>query len=393
MAKKNKLPAEERRRLREQRERAERLRQEREMAEHAKWLEQFSDFGLSTDEEIYNLLFGENDFCEELGEETVENGFHADVPWSDKEDGIPEYLRVFKCKEKYIVFIDGECHNGDGWDLPIQEAVSLFDTLEEAREFRDGLPEGEPYLRNQVMACKEELGDPAYWIKAESGGWPGQHNFAIFYDHDLIMENLRSLDDTEYIKAVVQKYMDFKKSLEERGVSLDSIEKPPREWNCNARYYEYEIEYKGEWFTLSAEIFGRYQHKERETVDFFPQEKLRQFMAEVDAGDSYPGRTKKEKEELMKEQKEFEDRLEASYQGIPHGDGIEAIRLDSKQKESLRKYLDTHYEYGMCDGTPKNTVQWVIDNIEEPHRAGVLEFLRNEGGYCDCEVIMNYIYP
>ncbi|MCD8110980.1 MAG: DUF2695 domain-containing protein [Clostridiales bacterium] len=378
--KKNKLSAEERRKRREERERK----------AHEEWLKQFECFGITTEEEVYELLYERND-CIELDEEFMYNGYHSDIPWKDDENGDEqETLHISKCGEKFIAWACGEMHDGEGYDIPAEEAIAVFDTIEEARSFLDKFPEGESSLQDQVMDCKEKLEDPAYWIKTDLGGW-GQKNFMIYYDHGLIIENLGSLKAIDYIKESIKKYKMFKAELEERGVALICVDKRPREWNRNERFYDYEIRYKNHWYTLSGQILSRMQHQTRETIDLFPMEALQKFIEEADGGDPYPGRTKKEKAKLEKEEKAYKERLEASYQGIKHDGEILPVQLTKNQKKSLDKYLYGHMPFGSCDGTLKHTVQWTIENIPEEDRAGVLESIRNGGGYCDCEVVMNYL--
>ncbi|MCC8126694.1 MAG: DUF2695 domain-containing protein [Clostridiales bacterium] len=141
----------------------------------------------------------------------------------------------------------------------------------------------------------------------------------------------------------------------------------------------------------SGQVLSRMQHQIRETLDRFPEEDLERFIREVDAGDPYPGKTKKEKERAKREWDEYQAQCEAAYQGIEHGEGITPVSLNQEQKRLLSDYLDSRCVLSRCDGTLKHTVNWVKDHIPENDRAGVLEEIRLGGGYCDCEVKMNYM--
>lgn len=73
-----------------------------------------------------------------------------------------------------------------------------------------------------------------------------------------------------------------------------------------------------------------------------------------------------------KQQEEFEQRLP----------------MDKKVFENLFNHLDSHLEEKGCDHTNKLTAEFIennkISNIEN-----VLQWLADNGGHCDCEILAN----
>ena len=58
--------------------------------------------------------------------------------------------------------------------------------------------------------------------------------------------------------------------------------------------------------------------------------------------------------------------------------------------EELFEYLEEALEEEECDHSLKNTEQWIIDNIDdEERRDQVRREIKEDGGYCDCEVLGN----
>jgi RNA polymerase-binding transcription factor DksA len=73
-----------------------------------------------------------------------------------------------------------------------------------------------------------------------------------------------------------------------------------------------------------------------------------------------------------KQQKEFE----------------QILPMDRETFENLFDYLDNRLEENSCDDTNKLTLEFLvkhkIENIET-----VLNWLAENGGYCDCEILAN----
>lgn len=54
------------------------------------------------------------------------------------------------------------------------------------------------------------------------------------------------------------------------------------------------------------------------------------------------------------------------------------------------EYLEEALQAEECDHSLKNTEQWILDNIDdEERRDQVRREIKEDGGYCDCEVLCN----
>ncbi len=62
--------------------------------------------------------------------------------------------------------------------------------------------------------------------------------------------------------------------------------------------------------------------------------------------------------------------------------------LKKKDVKKLFDYLESELEKSPCDNTLKHTEKWVVENYEKKASA-VMQEIRDMGGFCDCEVIMN----
>lgn len=353
------------------------------------WFAPFLELGIKDESELFELLYEDED-CEELTEEEQENGY-PDWALADQyyyRFSSPQTLHISKYKEKYFFWIQ-ECCVSDYTDDPVEDFM-VFNTLEEARRCRDSYPKGEKPIKEQIYDCKDAIeGDIWIDVKGDPASYGSYSCFNVKYRQDLLIEYLRDLSDIEYIKKEIQRYKEIRDTLEKEDASLTEIYKPRREWNSNIRYYTFVISFMGEQKEYTVQIFKKYQHQTRSTLDFMPIDKILADIREAKASGAYDAWKEKRDREI----KEWKEMYEKSFQGIPHGEGIAPVPLNKEQKESLRKYYETHMKhYGECDGTMRRAVQWCMENIPEEDRAGVLEGIRNGGGYCDCEVLMNYLY-
>lgn len=73
-----------------------------------------------------------------------------------------------------------------------------------------------------------------------------------------------------------------------------------------------------------------------------------------------------------KQQKEFEQRLP----------------MDRKVFENLFDYLDNQLEENSCDDTNKLTLEFLVKNKID-NKETVINWLAENGGYCDCEILTN----
>jgi hypothetical protein len=65
--------------------------------------------------------------------------------------------------------------------------------------------------------------------------------------------------------------------------------------------------------------------------------------------------------------------------------------LTEEQKEDLFEFLDTECAIAFCDHTHKLTRQWIKENDLEDMEEEIIEYLEENGGYCDCEVVFNVL--
>lgn len=71
--------------------------------------------------------------------------------------------------------------------------------------------------------------------------------------------------------------------------------------------------------------------------------------------------------------------------------------MDKTAATALGDYLEQHISFtddlGVtgCDGTLKYTNEWMKANRHPSSWPAFIEFISANGGYCDCEVILNVI--
>lgn len=74
------------------------------------------------------------------------------------------------------------------------------------------------------------------------------------------------------------------------------------------------------------------------------------------------------------------------------GDSTCATELDRKQQDSLRNHLMDKLSSKECNTTLRYTEGWLTDNIIRENHEKILAGFREEGGYCDCEVLANVLH-
>ncbi len=67
--------------------------------------------------------------------------------------------------------------------------------------------------------------------------------------------------------------------------------------------------------------------------------------------------------------------------------------LNEEQKQDLYEFLDTECATLLCDHTLKLTKRWIQENGLEDREEEIIEYLEENGGYCDCEVVFNVLDP
>ncbi|EJS05244.1 DUF2695 domain-containing protein [Bacillus mycoides] len=72
-------------------------------------------------------------------------------------------------------------------------------------------------------------------------------------------------------------------------------------------------------------------------------------------------------------------------------DGAEKLNLSTEQLESLEAHLEESMKSYGCDHSLKHTKEWLVYHVSKAKSRDVIRAMRNRGGFCDCEVIMNVI--
>lgn len=70
---------------------------------------------------------------------------------------------------------------------------------------------------------------------------------------------------------------------------------------------------------------------------------------------------------------------------------VEELKLSVEQLNSLERYLQENMKAKGCDHSLTYTKNWLNRCIPKSMHSYIIRALRNRGGYCDCEVLMNII--
>lgn len=63
--------------------------------------------------------------------------------------------------------------------------------------------------------------------------------------------------------------------------------------------------------------------------------------------------------------------------------------LSKARAQKLFRYLETELENTPCNHTLCYTEQWLKDNLPQEKIDSVIIEMKEMGGYCDCEVLLN----
>lgn len=77
---------------------------------------------------------------------------------------------------------------------------------------------------------------------------------------------------------------------------------------------------------------------------------------------------------------------------VVSGNSIYATELNRKQQDSLRNHLIDKLSSKECNHTLRYTESWLTDNIIRENHQKIWAGFREEGGYCDCEVLANVLH-
>lgn len=67
------------------------------------------------------------------------------------------------------------------------------------------------------------------------------------------------------------------------------------------------------------------------------------------------------------------------------------LNLSPEQLESLGLFLDEKLKIDDCDHSLKFTKRWLEENIPKSKITKSVKALKNQGGFCDCEVLSNVV--
>lgn len=63
--------------------------------------------------------------------------------------------------------------------------------------------------------------------------------------------------------------------------------------------------------------------------------------------------------------------------------------LSKARAQTLFRYLEAELENTACNHTLRYTEQWLKDNLPQEKIESVITEMKEMGGYCDCEVLLN----
>ena len=63
--------------------------------------------------------------------------------------------------------------------------------------------------------------------------------------------------------------------------------------------------------------------------------------------------------------------------------------LSEDDAQTLFEYLEEQLDDSGCDHTLRHTERWLRENISQERIEGAVEEIKDMGGYCDCEVLLN----
>ncbi|WP_336769779.1 DUF2695 domain-containing protein [Bacillus bombysepticus] len=74
-----------------------------------------------------------------------------------------------------------------------------------------------------------------------------------------------------------------------------------------------------------------------------------------------------------------------------YGGKWEEISLSPVQLETLGAFLDEMINSKGCDHSHKYTKSWLENNVPKSKISKIIKAMRNQGGFCDCEVLLNVV--
>jgi len=83
--------------------------------------------------------------------------------------------------------------------------------------------------------------------------------------------------------------------------------------------------------------------------------------------------------------KEAKDAMKKAWRAAQKKDYI----LTEENVQELFEYLEEQLDASGCDHTLRHTKQWLKDNIPQELIEDAIAEIKDMGGFCDCEVLLN----
>ena len=74
-----------------------------------------------------------------------------------------------------------------------------------------------------------------------------------------------------------------------------------------------------------------------------------------------------------------------------YGRQWQEINIFPEQLELLGTYLEKKVDSSGCNHTLTHTKKWLDENIPKNKKSKFIKSMQNQGGFCDCEILMNVI--
>ena len=221
-------------------------------------------------------------FIQEIAEEIDYKpiGFESDSASYNAYDSRHEedeqaHLGLYKYNDYYVVYKFGEFCEGYSFD-----EWESFDNKAEAEKYYNGWKAQKTIsqILDEFKGFSPEGMHATVWYRFQG------YAFNLLVGDIMIAERLRDLIEDECLR-IYNDFVDFRKKLEEKSISITECYKLPREWNNNQRYYY--IGYRdgnGRFQNIKLHIPSKMQHKPRE---IFSMVTVEDFLAPDDSSNGH----------------------------------------------------------------------------------------------------------
>ena len=328
------------------------------------------------DDELMVYLFEE---CEAIDSKGIgfvsrDAAYDSYIPHDVEED-----VAVLVGNDKdnlYVIYVE-DCR--DGWCTDLIEGV--FHNKEEALDAFGKLERQEENPKDVLFNLKKALKDDV-WINVEMMSFG--YGFNIEFNDRMILEKYVR-EDAEDLQAEIDRCKKLDDKLKAQVAYINSILKS-KEFRGYQRYYVFEISVDGVDCTKEAHIPSRMQNTaNRKVLDFFKESWIDEIREEF-------------KQEITENKARWAE-TSRIYQYIETHE-CSKPPFDYKTAQKLFSYLENKLSFSMegvsgCDGTMRLTKQWLMDvlHLDSEKTDYALAFLQKNGGFCDCEVLLNASEP